>query len=89
MLRNVEKHAQASQVNLTLSYMPGQVVLDAADDGRGFTPDDAVPVDPAAGGFGLRGMQERVDRLGGTLTIESEPGRGTAVAIALPVIEET
>ncbi len=88
-LRNVEKHAQASQVNLTLSYMPGQVVLDAADDGRGFTPNDAAPVDPTVGGFGLRGMQERVERLGGTLTIESEPGQGTAVAIALPVIEET
>lgn len=86
-LRNVEKHAQAGQVNLTLSFMPDQIVLDVVDDGRGFTPAAGPTADPATGGFGLRGMQERVARLGGRLTIESHPGEGTAVAISLPVDE--
>jgi signal transduction histidine kinase len=82
-LANVGKHASASRVALTLSYMEDQVRLDVLDDGSGFSKDD---VGPAEGGFGLVGMDQRVRRLSGQLEIESEPGRGTAVSASVPAI---
>jgi len=80
-LANIRKHAAASQVTLTLSYLDDLVVLDVADDGAGFDP---APTMAAAGGLGLRAMQERATQLGGRLTIESAPGEGTTIAIELP-----
>jgi signal transduction histidine kinase len=79
-LANVRKHAAASQVTLTLSYLDDVVVLDVADDGAGFDPQAAA----SAGGLGLRAMRERVTQLGGRLTIESAPGEGTTIAAELP-----
>ncbi|MEC3974145.1 sensor histidine kinase [Amycolatopsis sp. H20-H5] len=84
-LANVGKHAAASITGLTLSYMEDQVTLDVRDDGRGFDP-DAPRCPPAEGGFGLRGMRQRVGRLAGTLHVESEPGGGTAVSANVPAI---
>jgi signal transduction histidine kinase len=87
-LSNVRKHARgASRVALTLSYMGDTVALDARDDGEGFDPDrEAGKVrDQNSGGFGLRGMRERVERVGGTLSVESAPGEGTTLAVELPV----
>lgn len=82
-LTNVEKHAEASIVGLTLSYMADQVTIDVRDDGRGFDPG---PAGSDSGGFGLPGMRARVARLAGTLHLESEPGGGTAVSANLPAI---
>ncbi|WP_053058110.1 sensor histidine kinase [Rubrobacter aplysinae] len=88
-LSNARKHARASRVMLTLSYMKGLVVLDAWDDGVGFDPGgvsrEAMPHD--TGGFGLRAMRERISQLGGSVTVESEPGEGTSLAVELPVAE--
>lgn len=88
-LTNARKHAQASQITITLSYMDQMVTLDVEDNGVGFAPctRDEGP-DPGAehaGGFGLKGLRERVEKLGGMLTVESAPGEGTILAIALPV----
>ena len=84
-LANVAKHAAASRVGLTLSYMEDQVTLDVRDDGKGFDP-AAVP-EPAGGhGFGLTGMRQRLDRVAGRLEIESEPGSGTAVSASVPAV---
>ncbi len=84
-LANVGKHAHATRAGLTLSYMDDVVVLDVRDDGVGFGP-DAGP-DPAAGsGFGLTGMEARVRRVAGTLTVESEPGEGTAISASVPAL---
>jgi signal transduction histidine kinase len=80
-LANVRKHAAASQVTLTLSYLDDVVVLDVADDGVGFDP---AATQAAASGLGLRAMRERVTQLGGHLTIESAPGEGTTIAAELP-----
>jgi signal transduction histidine kinase len=56
------------------------------DDGVGFDPDEIRAVtDGSGGGFGLRAMRERVEHSGGTLLVESEPGRGTALVVDLPV----
>ncbi|HEY2508588.1 MAG TPA: sensor histidine kinase [Streptosporangiaceae bacterium] len=95
-LANVAKHARAARTGLTLSYMQDQVTLDVRDDGVGFAPDtQAVPVAPAEqaspawpdSGFGLTTMHERVEGLGGSLAIESEPGAGTAISASVPTDE--
>jgi signal transduction histidine kinase len=61
------------------------VALDVQDDGNGFEP-DLVAVD-ANGGFGLRAMRERVEALGGSLLVESEPGAGCTLVVELPLEE--
>lgn len=86
-LSNVDKHAQASRVGLTLSYMEDQITLDVRDDGVGFAPDNVPANGNGDGGFGLLGMRRRVQRLAGSLTVESEPGGGTAVSASLPALE--
>jgi signal transduction histidine kinase len=78
-LANVAKHAQASRVGLTLSYMDREVALDVRDDGRGFAPEPH-----GNGGFGLVAMRQRIEGLNGTLQIESEPGGGTAISACVP-----
>jgi signal transduction histidine kinase len=82
-LANVRKHAAASRVTLTLSYLDDVVTLDVHDDGVGF--DQAATAAAAAGGgLGLRAMDERVAALGGSLAVESTLGEGTTVAVEVP-----
>ena len=84
-LANVARHAGASRVGLTLSYMEDLVTLDVRDDGAGFDP--AVRRETSEkGGFGLAAMRERVQRLAGTLAVESEPGGGTAISACVPKV---
>ncbi|BCJ67345.1 sensor histidine kinase [Polymorphospora rubra] len=85
-LANVAKHAKASRVGLTLSYMEDLVTLDVRDDGVGFEPNAKRANGSANGGFGLAGMRQRVQRLAGRLDIESEPGGGTAISATVPAI---
>lgn len=87
-LANVEKHARANAVTITLSYLGDLVVLDVLDDGQGFETcrlTHGANGGQRPGGVGLVSMRERVERLGGRLVVESEPGRGTAVAVELPI----
>jgi signal transduction histidine kinase len=81
-LANVTKHAAATQVVVTLSYLDDVVALDIHDDGRGFVPRS----DGGAGSFGLVVMRQRVARLAGSLVVESAPGHGTAIAATVPAI---
>jgi signal transduction histidine kinase len=81
----VAKHAGASRVGLTLSYLADLVTLDVRDDGVGFDP-GGVGGDGDGGGFGRTVVRQRVGRLAGTLEIESEPGAGTAVFAGVPAI---
>jgi len=78
-LANVARHAQATRVGLTVSYLPHEVALDVRDDGRGFDP---VPA--GTGGFGLVAMRQRIEGLSGTVQVESEPGGGTAISVCVP-----
>jgi signal transduction histidine kinase len=80
-LANVRKHAAASRVTVTVSYLDDVTMLDVADDGVGF---DHAASAAAAGGLGLPAMSERAAALGGGLTIESAPGEGTTIAVKLP-----
>lgn len=84
-LSNVDKHAAAARVGLTLSYMADEVTLDVRDDGAGFDPGRPCTAS-SEHGFGLPGMRRRVQRLAGTLHVESEPGVGTAISANLPAI---
>jgi len=85
-LTNVAKHAGASRVGLTLSYMEDVVALDVRDDGAGFDPARLSEQAPGEGGFGLLAMRQRVRRLAGRLDVESRPGAGTAISASVPVI---
>lgn len=82
-LANVRRHAAATRVDVTLTYMDDAVALDVRDDGRGFDP--ARPPAGSPGGFGLVAMRDRIATLGGSLTVESAPGVGTTVAVSLPL----
>jgi signal transduction histidine kinase len=85
-LANVAKHAGASRVGVTLSYMGDVVTVDVRDDGTGFLHLGSINGADVDAGFGLTAMRQRVERLAGTLEIESEPGLGTAVSATLPAI---
>lgn len=88
-LANIRKHAQASSVVLTLSYMEDIVALDIQDDGIGFDPYclPAPSSGETSGRFGLKALRERIEQLEGTFTLESTPGSGTIIAVALPAVE--
>jgi signal transduction histidine kinase len=79
-LENVFAHAQASRVAVTLSERGGTIDLEVADDGVGF---DSV-VTMQRGTVGLVAMRERMRQVGGTLTVESRPGRGTRICARAP-----
>ncbi|MGW5421388.1 sensor histidine kinase [Streptomyces sp. NPDC003943] len=83
-LANIREHAGATSAALTLTYLDDQVVLDVADDGRGFDPDRS-PASEGVRGHGLPAMRVRAQQLGGTLTIESTPGEGTVLSAAIPL----
>lgn len=86
-LTNIRKHARATKVLLYLSTSDGpegQVELTVLDNGQGAIG-DAAEDDERARGFGLRGMRERVELLGGTVRAGPEPGRGWRVAVLIPL----
>jgi signal transduction histidine kinase len=84
-LTNVRKHAAARSVSIVVKGFPDHVRVVVEDDGRGFEVAKVLRSGPGAGGLGLLGMRERVALAGGTLEIESAPGRGTTLVARLPV----
>ena len=81
LLTNVARHAKATSVTISLRSIDGWVTLVVEDDGKGFRTRSAL----RKGRFGLRGVQERAELLGGRVEIRSEPGSGTVVTVRLPV----
>ncbi|MDX6318293.1 MAG: hypothetical protein QOD35_1693 [Nocardioidaceae bacterium] len=79
-LQNVSKYAAATTTTVRLSESAGELVFEVQDDGIGFEPDEARY------GTGLHGMADRLDALGGSLEITSEPRRGTVVRGAVPLV---
>lgn len=78
-LTNVARHAEARAVRIVLQQMHDVIQLEIQDDGCGFMPGASD-----AAGFGMIGMRERVQELGGTLSIKSELGKGTRIVIVIP-----
>lgn len=87
-LSNTVKHAEASQVQLRLLRLEGEVVLVIEDDGKGFDiPDDLRDL-TRDDHFGLAGIAERVELMRGILTLRSQHGRGTELSVTLRLTEE-
>jgi NarL family two-component system sensor histidine kinase YdfH len=82
-LMNIAHHAQAGQVRISLSRDEEGMTISIRDDGTGF---DMSEQTGAEGHYGLLGMRERARLAGGTLLINSEPGKGTDVVLKLPVV---
>jgi signal transduction histidine kinase len=80
-LNNALKHAHAHIIRVHLRFGEAETEIQISDDGRGF--------DPAAagmkGGFGIPGMKERAQKIGGMLQIDCVPGKGTTVTVRVPV----
>jgi signal transduction histidine kinase len=81
-LANVERHAQATRVSVRVTGGDGRVELAVRDDGRGFQPRKLTSWQ-ADGHFGIVGMHERAGRAGGELRLETAPGTGTALTVAV------
>jgi signal transduction histidine kinase len=82
-LTNVRKHAQADRARVSIGRNGGEAAIVVEDNGHGF--DSALLLQPDATTFGLRTMQERVERVGGRFAVDSSPDEGTSVRIFLPV----
>jgi signal transduction histidine kinase len=80
---NAIRHGAARLVKAVLRYDEGKVCLSVTDDGRGFRPQETSP----SGHFGLLDMRERAHSMGSILQVESEPERGTRIAVEIPVKE--
>ncbi|WP_439861818.1 PAS domain-containing sensor histidine kinase [Pseudomonas sp. MBLB4136] len=83
-LTNVMRHAEAHSVEVMLRLEDGELCLHISDDGKGFATDAGKP----GQSFGLVGMQERILMLGGSLTIDSQPGQGTTLLARVALTEE-
>jgi len=80
-LTNVRKHANASRVDVTLDFtQPDHIGLTIQDDGTGAAD--------TSGGFGLIGIRERVQLLGGEFRVNTVPGKGFLLEVTVPVLEE-
>jgi len=80
---NAIRHAQPREVSLKMQFRRGRLQLRVTDDGCGFDPEEVLP--RIGGQFGLIGMRERTERLGGRFAVHSGPGRGTELCVDVPV----
>ncbi|MGH9631721.1 MAG: sensor histidine kinase [Bryobacteraceae bacterium] len=85
-LHNAEKHARASHLRVAVVQSDHRLTVEVEDNGIGFGP-RANADSPVSMHFGLLGMRERAAGLGGTLTVDSRPGKGTRVRLWLPLNE--
>lgn len=86
-LSNVARHADADSAEVVFSLDAEAAVLEIIDNGKGFDlPKNWVGF-VRKGHFGLAGMAERIEALGGTFSVESQPGEGTSIRVMIPLIE--
>lgn len=84
-LANITRHSQADAVLIQMSADEGGVTVEIEDDGIGFDPERVEAKPGSLRGVGLLGMRERLEIIGGTLQIDSEPGGGTHVVMRVPL----
>jgi signal transduction histidine kinase len=88
-LTNVRKHAAAQRVAVSMELSGGALLISVSDDGSGIEP-DGDPASPAPAvwpHYGLTAMRERASTIGAQITVESQPGTGTTVRLAVPVAD--
>ncbi len=84
-LNNIRKHAQARHVKVTINKEDNQVRIAIEDDGKGFDLDEVSRRHAAERGLGIASLEERARMLGGTLDLRTEKGKGTCLAMTIPV----
>jgi signal transduction histidine kinase len=86
-LNNIARHSEATRADVSIEQLNGSIAMEIKDNGKGFAPGD-----PARGKgnnrLGLLGMRERLEMVGGKVTIHSAPGKGTAVRVELPMSDK-
>lgn len=85
-LTNIKKHANASEVKVDLTFEDSEVTLNIRDNGVGLQSDGSNEDEKMHRGFGLISMRERARNVGGTLELQSEPGKGTQIKVTIPVM---
>jgi signal transduction histidine kinase len=85
-LRNVAQHAHANAAKLRLNYGQKEITVIVEDDGTGFDMEPTLATATESGHFGLAGMRERAESIGGTFVMLSQPGRGSIVTAVLPYL---
>lgn len=85
LLLNVAKHAETDRACLMVKFAADSLKINVTDNGVGFKPEAAQPKQHRSGGYGLYNVQQRIERLDGTLAIESTPGKGTVVILMVPL----
>lgn len=86
-IANIAQHAAARTVTIQLARAPGHICLRVADDGRGFDASQPPRQAVRLRHLGLLGMRERAELVGGTVSVSSQPGRGTQLEVRLPLPE--
>ncbi len=84
-LNNIRKHAHAQHVKVAIDKEENQVHIAIEDDGKGFDLDEISQRHPAERGLGIASLEERARMLGGTLNLTTEKGKGTSLAMTIPV----
>ena len=82
-LRNVWRHAQATRAEITVEFNSGKTKITVSDNGKGFNLPEKIGDLARDGKLGLTGMQERAQLIGGNLSVQSQPGKGTSVTMEL------
>jgi len=83
-LNNIRRHAQASEAQVVMEFAEDRIKVTISDNGRGFELSGRVGDLPRSGKLGLAGMRERAQLLGGTLEVQSTPGKGTTLIVEVP-----
>jgi len=88
-LRNVWRHSQATEAEVKVEFNEDKFRITVNDNGKGFSVPETIGDLARDGKLGLAGMQERTQLLGGTLTVESRPDKGSSVTVELPAQFDT
>jgi len=84
-LRNVWRHSQATRAEVLVEFDKSKTRITVSDNGKGFNPPKTTGELAREGRLGLAGMQERARLVNGTLTVQSEPGKGSSISVEIPV----
>ena len=84
-INNIARHACARNVALTLEFANNRVEIQIVDDGKGFDSASSASAPNGKRGLGLMGMKERMSVIGGELHLQSQPGKGTAIHLIVPL----
>jgi two-component system NarL family sensor kinase len=86
LISNIFKYAEASLITVIVDIGENELLLQVADNGKGFHVEEVMRKSLKQQSTGLRGLQKRADLIGANLHIQSEPGKGTTIKICLPLV---